>query len=237
MLRNFRKQTPRPLTEDTDNLRTLGATFLALKDNGALQINHLFVPGNNGDNNTQDDKEAPALPGRLITTAWVLEAVKLACVVPNIQSCTLEMGDTILYTDEYTEDDNDTIAIQASFTKSQKLAEAAFVATKQRAYNKIVPEAYRNYGNVFSKEASKQKPKFGPFDHAIDLKPGFEPKPCKLYPLSPSEQVTLDEWLQEHLEKGYIHPSKSPMVSPFSLSKRKTEACAPSRIIGTWTPA
>jgi hypothetical protein len=186
-LRNFRKQTPRPSVEDIDNSRTLGATFLAPKDNGALQINHLFVPGNNGNYNTQDNVETPALPARPITTAWVLEAVKLARVVPNIQSCTLEIGDAILYTNKYMEDDDDTIIIRAGFTKLQELAEAAFAATKQRAYDKIVPKTYRDYDDVFSKEALKQKPKFGPFNHAINLKPEFKPKPCKLYSLSPSE--------------------------------------------------
>jgi hypothetical protein len=225
-LRNFRKQTPRPLVKDTDSSRTLGTTFLTPKDNGALQINHLFVPGNNDNNNTQDDEETPVSPGRTVTAAWVLKAVKLARAVPNIQSCTFEIGDAILYTDKYTEDDNNTIAVQAGFTKSQELAEATFAATKQRAYNKIVPKAYRNYNNVFSK-ASKRKPKFGPFDHAIDLKPGFKPKPCKLYPLLLSEQVALDEWLEEHLKKGYIWPSKSPMASPFFFVKKKDGSLRP----------
>jgi hypothetical protein len=165
--------------------------------------------------------------------AWVLKAVKLAHVVPNIESCTLEIGNAILYTDKYTEDNNDIIAIRAGFTKSQELTEAAFTATKQKAYDKIVPEAYCNYNNVFSKEALKRKPKFGLFDHTIDLKPGFELKPCKLYLLLPLEQVALDEWLEEHLKKGYICPSKSPMASPFFFVKRKTEACIPSRIINT----
>jgi hypothetical protein len=158
---------------------------------------------------------------------WVLEAVKLAQTIPNIVACTFETGDVILYTDDYTEDNDNSIAVRAGFTKSQELAEAAFAATKQKAYNEIVPKAYRNYDNVFSKKASKRKPKFGPFDHAIDLKPGFKPKPCKLYPLLPSEQVSLDEWLREHVEKGYIHPSKSLMASPFFFVKKKDGSLRP----------
>jgi hypothetical protein len=226
-LRNFRKQTPRPSVKDTDNSRTLSATFLTPKDNGALQLNHLFVPDNNSGNNVRDNEETPALPVRPITTAWVLKAVKLAHVVPNIESCTLDISDAVLYTDKYTEDDNDTIAIRARFTKLQELAEAAFAATKQKAYDKIVPEAYRDFNDVFSKEASKQKPKFGLFDHTIDLKPGFKLKPCKLYPLSPSEQVALDAWPEEHLKKGYIRPSKSSMASPFFFVKKKDGSLRP----------
>jgi hypothetical protein len=214
-------------TSTTDNSRTPGTTFFMPKDNGTLQINHLFVPDNDSDNNVQDYEKTPTLPIRPITTAWVLEAVKLMRIVLNIKSCTLEIGDAILYTDEYTEDNDDTIAIRARFTKLQELAEAAFAATKQKAYNKLVPEAYRNYDNVFSEEALKRKPKFGLFDHAIDLKPGFEPKPCKLYPLLPSEQVALNEWLKEHLEKGYICPSKSHIASSFFFVKKKDGSLRP----------
>jgi hypothetical protein len=125
------------------------------------------------------------------------------------------------------EDDNNPIAIHARFTKSQELAEAVLSVTKQRAYKDIVSEAYHNYNNVFSKEAFKRKPKFGPFDHAINLKPGFEPKPCKIYALSPSEQVALNAWLKEHLEKGYIRPLKSPMASPFFFVKKKDGSLRP----------
>jgi hypothetical protein len=61
----------------------------------------------------------------------------------------------------------------------------------------------------------------------IDLKPGFEPKLCKLYPLSPSEQIALDEWLEEHLKKGYIRPSKSSMASRFFFVKKKDGSLRP----------
>jgi hypothetical protein len=93
-LRNFRKRTPRPLVEDTDNSRTLGATLLTPKDNGALQINHLFVPDNNGNNNDNDndgahDAEALSASSQNITVEWVLKAVKLAHTVPNIATCTV----------------------------------------------------------------------------------------------------------------------------------------------------
>jgi hypothetical protein len=162
-----------------------------------------------------------------ITVEWVLKAVELARTVPSIASCTFDTGDVILYTNNYTEDDDDSIAICAGFTKSQELAEAALSVTKQRAYEDIVSEAYRDYGDIFSKEASKRKPKFGPFNHAIDLKSGFEPKPCKLYSLSPLEQVALNAWLKEHLEKGYIHPSKSPMASSFFFVKKKDGSLRP----------
>jgi hypothetical protein len=44
---------------------------------------------------------------------------------------------------------------------------------------------------------------------------------CKIYPLNPSEQKQLDEFLKEQLETGRIQPSKSPMASPFFFVKKK----------------
>ena len=66
------------------------------------------------------------------------------------------------------------------------------------------------------------------WDHAIDLKPDFVTKDCKVYPLSPSEQKKLDEFLEENLSKGYIRPSKSPMASPFFfVSKKDSDTLRP----------
>jgi len=59
------------------------------------------------------------------------------------------------------------------------------------------------------------------WDHAIDLKPNFIPKDCKVYPLSPEEQKKQDKFLEENLRKGYIRPSKSLMSSPFFFVSKK----------------
>jgi len=64
-------------------------------------------------------------------------------------------------------------------------------------------------------------PEHKPWDHAIDLKPDFISKDCKVYPLSPKEQKEQDKFLEENLRKGYIRPSKSPMTSPFFFVSKK----------------
>ena len=46
------------------------------------------------------------------------------------------------------------------------------------------------------------------WDHEIELKEGFQPKRAKIYPLSPAERKEVEEWLQEHLQKGYVQESK-----------------------------
>src|SRR5271170_7216891 len=59
------------------------------------------------------------------------------------------------------------------------------------------------------------------------MKEGFEPKSFKNYNLSPAEQIELDKFLKENLEKGYIQPSQSPMASPFFYVKNKTRDLQP----------
>ena len=43
-----------------------------------------------------------------------------------------------------------------------------------------------------------------PWDHVIEMKPGFVPKKSKVYPLSLMEQEEVDAFLKEQLCKGYI---------------------------------
>jgi Reverse transcriptase (RNA-dependent DNA polymerase) len=42
-----------------------------------------------------------------------------------------------------------------------------------------------------------------------------------VYPLGPGEQEALQKFLKEHLDKGYVRPSKSPYTSPFFFIKKK----------------
>jgi hypothetical protein len=64
-------------------------------------------------------------------------------------------------------------------------------------------------------------PEHHPWDHIIELVPRADPKGCKVYPLSLSEQVELDAFLSENLASGHIHPSKPPMASPVFFIKKK----------------
>jgi hypothetical protein len=87
----------------------------------------------------------------------------------------------------------------------------------------LVPAEYHEYLDIFNEEKAHRFPELRPWDHKIEIKEGFEPKSFKNYNLTPAEQLELDKFLKENLEKGYIRPSQSPMASHFSLSPRKTE--------------
>ena len=85
----------------------------------------------------------------------------------------------------------------------------------------LVPKEYHEYLDVFDEEKANHYPESRPWDHKIEMKPGFEPKLFKTYNLMQEEQTELDKFLKENLDKGYIKPSESPMASPFFFVKKK----------------
>jgi hypothetical protein len=85
----------------------------------------------------------------------------------------------------------------------------------------LVPVKYHKYLDIFSEEKAHCFPESRPWDHKIKMKEGFEPKSFKNYNLTPAEQIELDKFLKENLEKGYIRPSQSPMASPFLFVSKK----------------
>jgi len=80
---------------------------------------------------------------------------------------------------------------------------------------------YEEYKTVFEKKASERFPLKKSWDHAINLKPDFIPKDCKVYSMSPREQEKLDEFINKNLCKRYIRPSKSPRASLFFFVSKK----------------
>jgi hypothetical protein len=103
---------------------------------------------------------------------------------------------------------------------SQRLAQQG-PAKETRIKEQMVPERYHKFLNVFDKKEANRFPSSKAWDHAIELKDGFVPKDCKIYPLSPLERSSLDEWINEQTTKGYIRPSKSPQASPFFFVGKK----------------
>jgi hypothetical protein len=85
----------------------------------------------------------------------------------------------------------------------------------------LVPTEYHKYLDIFSEEKAHNFPESRPWDHKIEMKEGFEPKSLKNYNLTLAEQIKLDKFLKENLEKGYIRPSQLPMASPFFFVSKK----------------
>ena len=109
----------------------------------------------------------------------------------------------------------------AKTTVAQQLAEQAADKTV-RTWDQIVPSHYHEHAKVFSEEAAHRFPESHEWDHAIDLKPNApNTMDCKVYPLSPTEDIALQKFIAENLEKGYICQSKSPYAFPFFFIKKK----------------
>ena len=101
--------------------------------------------------------------------------------------------------------------------------------SKSKQWNEVVPPQYHDYEDIFTKKDFDKLPERRPWDHAIELTPGFRPVDCKTYPLSPKEQGQLKEFIDENLRTGRIRPSTSPMASPFFFVKKKDGALRPTQ--------
>src|SRR6266581_4494476 len=112
--------------------------------------------------------------------------------------------------------------LQATSTPSQQMAqEAQEGPPAERPFEELVPEHYRDFRDVFSKEAFDKLPPQKPWDHAIDLAPDAKLPRGKTFPLSQPEQKELDEFLCENLQNRCIQPSKSPMGALVFFVKKK----------------
>src|SRR5487761_1795964 len=102
-----------------------------------------------------------------------------------------------------------------------------------------IPPQYASFTKVFSEEASHQFPPSRIWDHAIELKPGAPSTlPGRLIRLCQAEQQELRKFIQEHLRRGTIQPSKSPYVASFFFIKKKDGSLRPVqdyRPVNQWT--
>jgi hypothetical protein len=75
--------------------------------------------------------------------------------------------------------------------------------------------------DVFSEMAIDFLPERRKWDHAIELEcepsPGFR----KVYPMTLTEQMDIDTFLEEALATGRIRQSKSPLGAPVFFIKKK----------------
>ena len=85
---------------------------------------------------------------------------------------------------------------------------------KELKTNPKIPQPYQQFTEVFSEEALHEFPPVQVWDHAIELKPEAPATlPGKIYPLSQMELQELQKFVDEHLKRGTIRPSKRRMES------------------------
>jgi len=74
----------------------------------------------------------------------------------------------------------------------------------------MVPQKFHEWLKVFGKVESEKIPTRKIWDHTIDLKEEFKTSKVQVYPLSRNEREKVQQFIQNHLRKGYIRPLKSP---------------------------
>ena len=110
---------------------------------------------------------------------------------------------------------------------STDIAITAGELKQTKTFKEIVPEAYHEYKDVFTKEMFNELPLHQPWDHAIELLPGNHKVDCKTYNLTTAKQKELDNFLEENLSTGHIQPSKSQFTSAFFFVKKKDSKLCP----------
>jgi len=83
-------------------------------------------------------------------------------------------------------------------TPLQRLAEEAR-AQQVHLPKSTIPKCYKDFADVFSKEAFAHLPPRKAWDHAIELHPNTKLPRGRTFPLSPAEQKELDAFLRENL--------------------------------------
>jgi hypothetical protein len=120
-------------------------------------------------------------------------------------------------------DASDEIWVCAEYTLSIKLTIEAGEDKTKKTFEEFVPKKYQCHAKVFLEAESHRLPKHQSWDHTINFKPNA-PKilKIKIYPMPINKQKTLDQFIQENLEKDYIVSSKSPIASLVFFVKKKT---------------
>jgi len=90
-----------------------------------------------------------------------------------------------------------------------------------RKVEEMVPKRFHKWLKVFGKVESERMLVRKAWDHAIDLNDDFKASKVRVYPLSRNKKEEVQKFINKHLKKGYIRPSKSPQtLLVFFVGKR-----------------
>ena len=84
------------------------------------------------------------------------------------------------------------------------------IEADHRKIEKMVPKQFHKWLKVFGKVDSERILVRKVWDHVIDLNDDFKASKARVYPLSRNKKEEVQKFIDEHLEKGYIRPSKLP---------------------------
>src|SRR5882724_4654864 len=118
----------------------------------------------------------------------------------------------------------DIVALRAVSTQpapTSTLHSELLPTDKAELFAKVVPEAYKDFFDVFSQEEAKNMPPHHKFDHENHLENDQMPPHSHIYLLSGTELSLLHEFLDDMLRKGFIQSTQSPGSAPVLFAKKK----------------
>jgi hypothetical protein len=109
-----------------------------------------------------------------------------------------------------------------SLSVASVLLDKSFLPSDIPLDDRGVPLCYHSYSATFAPKSDpiRPLPPHRPYDMAINFTPKADgsapdlPLPGKIYPISPSEEDSLKEYITTALSRGWIRPSSSPVGSP-----------------------
>ena len=130
-------------------------------------------------------------------------------------SCDLQALDSRSISSKSIDEPTTTDAFLCASTtgKSYEPFEAAFFDEASEDLETIlplIPTAFHDFIDIFSKVKADTLPPRRACDHQIELT-GDPPRKGGVYKLSDPEDLVLREYISEHVQKGFIRPSKSPV--------------------------
>lgn len=84
-----------------------------------------------------------------------------------------------------------------------------------------LPDHYSEFLDVFDRKESERLPPHRPFDHKIPLLPGSALPNGPIYGMGRDELLVLKKTLHEHLSKGFIRASTSPVSLPVLFARKQ----------------
>jgi len=95
-------------------------------------------------------------------------------------------------------------------------------AEMQALIDRVLPERYRSFRDVFSKNASDELSPHRPYDLKIELQSQATDhlRYSPLYKHTAEELEAAKQYIQDNLHKGFIAPSGAPFASPILFSRK-----------------
>jgi hypothetical protein len=113
--------------------------------------------------------------------------------------------------------------VRASSMVSRHLVEEFAKNSKPKGFEDSVLTSLHTYADIFSETTFDSLPEHHKWDHTIELEREPSPRFYKVYPMTLTEQMEMDAFLEEALATGRIRQSKSPLGAPVFFIKKKDE--------------